>query len=50
MMTITRDSTHAVRFTDFVLSGYKRSVFIDNTLKLDVAIQKQLLNIKHTSK
>ena len=49
MMTKTRDSTHAVRFTDFVLSGNKRPVFIDSILKLDVVIQKQLLNIKNTS-
>ena len=34
------DLTHAVRFTDFVLSGYKRPVFIKNNLNLDVVIQK----------
>ena len=33
------DSTHAVRFTDVVLSGYKRPVFIESNLNLDVVIQ-----------
>ena len=44
------DSTNAVRLTDFVLSGYKRPVFIENNFKLDVVIQKQFVNIKNTSK
>ena len=44
------DSTFAFHFTDFVLSGYKRPVFIENTLKIDVVIPNHLLNIKNASK